>query len=123
MVSYEADGSKPWRPDGVTHRWIRWRKSVGLDGVRLHDVRHFMATTMLSAGVPVSVVAGRLGHARSSTTLNVYSHFVDAGDEQAADTLAGLMNAGLGDVSSANDGPVTGAESPDVERPHLEDGA
>lgn len=38
VFSNEADGSRPWRPDGVTHRWIRWRKSVGLEGVRLHDV-------------------------------------------------------------------------------------
>ena len=82
-----------------------------------------MATTMLSAGVPVSVVAGRLGHARSSTTLNVYSHVVDAGDEHAADTLADLMNDRVGDVSSANDGHVMGTETPDVERPHRGDGA
>lgn len=92
VFSYEADGSKPWRPDGVTHRWVRWRKKVGMEDVRLHDVRHFMATTMLSAGVPVSVVAGRLGHARAATTLNVYSHFVAAGDQEAAELLAGLMN-------------------------------
>lgn len=50
-----------------------------------------MATTMLTAGVPVSVVAGRLGHARAATTLNVYSHFVDTGDKAAADVLQKIM--------------------------------
>ena len=53
---------------------------------------HFMATTMLTAGVPVSVVAGRPGHARSATTLNIYSHFVESGDQAAADLLAGLFD-------------------------------
>jgi integrase len=42
--------------------------------------------------VPVSVVAGRLGHARPATTLNVYSHFVDAGDKVAADVLAKIVD-------------------------------
>ncbi len=92
VFSYTPDCSTPWRPDGVTSRWTKWRSKAGLDGVRLHDLRHFMATTMLAAGVPVSVVAGRLGHARPATTLNVYSHFVDAGDKVAADVLAKIMD-------------------------------
>lgn len=92
VFSYEVDGSAPWRPDGVTSRWIKWRAKSGLDDIRLHDLRHFMATTMLTAGVPVSVVADRLGHARPATTLNVYRHFVDAGDKVAADMLAEIMD-------------------------------
>jgi integrase len=123
VFSNEADGSKPWRPDGVTHRWIRWRKLVGLDEVRLHDVRHFMATTMLSAGVPVSVVAGRLGHARSATTLNVYSHFVDAGDEEAAEALERLMEVRSEGSGQPNDGQMMGKDCSDVQRPHHGDGA
>jgi integrase len=50
--------------------------------------RHFMATQMLDAGVPVVVVSGRLGHARASTTLNVYGHAVPGSDRRAAETLA-----------------------------------
>jgi hypothetical protein len=54
-----------------------------------------MATTMLSAGVPVSVVAGKLGHARSSTTLNVYSHLVDSAQVAAdADDKVSLRRSG-----------------------------
>lgn len=41
---------------------------------RLHDLRHLHATTLLLAGVPVHVVAARLGHADPSVTLRVYSH-------------------------------------------------
>lgn len=92
VFSYEPGCSAPWRPDGVTARWMKWRAKAGLDGVRLHDLRHFMATTMLTAGVPVSIVAGRLGYARPATTLTVYSHFVDAGDKVAADVLAKIMD-------------------------------
>ena len=41
---------------------------------RLHDLRHLHATTLLLAGVPVHVVAARLGHADPTMTLRVYSH-------------------------------------------------
>ena len=45
-----------------------------LPSARLHDLRHLHATTLLLAGVPVHVVAARLGHADPAVTLRVYSH-------------------------------------------------
>ena len=93
VFSYEPDGSVPWRPDGVTARFVRLRDGLGLSGVRLHDLRHFVATRMLAAGVPVPTVSGRLGHANSSTTLNVYSHFLEASDREAAEALGRLLDS------------------------------
>ena len=96
VFSYEADGSVPWRPDGVTARFVKLREREGLPGVRLHDLRHFVATRMLAAGVPVTTVAGRLGHANTSTTLNVYAHFVESSDRDAADALGRLLDDARG---------------------------
>ncbi|MCJ7437514.1 MAG: site-specific integrase, partial [Acidimicrobiia bacterium] len=93
VFSYEADASRPWRPDGVTNRFGRLRRAAGLESVRLHDLRHYVATALLAAGVPVTTVAGRLGHARASTTLNVYAHFVAATDHHAADVLGALLTS------------------------------
>jgi integrase len=45
-----------------------------LPHARLHDLRHLHATTLLVAGVPVHVVAARLGHADPAVTLRIYSH-------------------------------------------------
>ena len=45
-----------------------------LPHARLHDLRHLHATTLLLVGVPVHVVAARLGHADPAVTLRVYSH-------------------------------------------------
>jgi integrase len=39
--------------------------------IRLHDLRHIYATTLLLAGAPVHVVAARLGHADPSVTLGL----------------------------------------------------
>jgi integrase len=51
-----------------------------------------VATRLLSAGVDVRTVAGRLGHRNPSTTLNVYSHFLQNADDQAAHVLAKLLD-------------------------------
>jgi integrase len=45
-----------------------------LPHARLHDLRHLHAITPLLAGVPVHVVAARLGHAGPAVTLRIYSH-------------------------------------------------
>jgi len=85
-------GVTPWRPDYVTITLTRLRKSLGLDSVRLHDLRHFVATSMLSDGVPLATVSSRLGHARASTTLDRYSHWMPQQDQDAADRLVGLFS-------------------------------
>jgi integrase len=92
LFTESADGADPLHPDTITGRFTRVRKRAGLDGVRLHDLRHLHATQLLAAGVPVRTVSGRLGHANAATTLNVYAHFLEASDRQAADVIGGLLD-------------------------------
>ena len=93
VFSHEPDGSVPWKPGYVSLKFRRLRHSVGLDQVRLHDLRHFVATTLLGAGFDLQTVAGRLGHAGGGrTTLAVYSHFQQAADRNAADLLGKLLS-------------------------------
>ena len=61
---------------------------------RLHDLRHFHATTLLLAGVPVHVVAARLGHTDPSVTLRVYAHVIRDQVAAAADIFARSIPAG-----------------------------
>ncbi len=84
-------GERPWRPDMVTGRWTRLRKEIGLSHVRLHDLGHFVATELLTAGIDLRTVANRLGHARTSTTLDIYWGFVPARDRNAADHLDAVL--------------------------------
>ena len=91
VFSSDAAGLRPWNPNWVTKQFIAARKSAGLDHFRLHDLRHFMATQMLGAGVAVPVVSARLAHARASTTLNVYAHAIPGGDVRAARLIGGIV--------------------------------
>lgn len=92
VFSYDPDGLIPWEPNWVTKEFIRMRREAGIPHCRLHDLRQFMATEMLAAGVALPVVAARLSHARASTTLSVYAHAVPGGDRAAAEVLAALLH-------------------------------
>jgi integrase len=63
-----------------------------LPHARVHDLRHIHATTLLLAGVPVHVVAARLGHADPAITLRVYAHVIRSAEVAAADVFAKAMN-------------------------------
>ena len=97
VLSHEADGTRPWRPDSATRSFTRIRNGVGLPSIRLHDLRHYVATRLISNGVDPRTVANRLGHASPATTLSIYSHFVPEADRDAADFLGQLADPGAGD--------------------------
>jgi integrase len=92
----DPGGQTAWKPNRVTKSFSRARRAAGLRHFRLHDLRHFMATEMLQAGVPLAVVSQRLDHRRKSTTLDFYAHAVPSGDATAAITLHGVLaSAGI----------------------------
>jgi integrase len=74
-----------------------FRRVVSASGVRrikVHGTRHTVATLMLQAGVPVQVVAQRLGHAQISQTLEVYAHAQPDMQRDAAARLGALLSGG-----------------------------
>ena len=91
VFTNSIDGSTPWRPESVTRSFSRLCARCGVAGVRLHDLRHYVATRLLTSGIDVRTVAGRLGHRNPSTTLNVYAHFLPGSDREASAALARLF--------------------------------
>ena len=65
---------------------------VLLPVIRLHDLRHLHATLLLKAGVPVHVVASRLGHSDPAITLRVYAHVLDGQASEAAMVFERLIH-------------------------------
>ena len=49
-------------------------KRAGLDDLHLHSLRHTHASLLINSDVSAKIIADRLGHANTNTTLNVYSH-------------------------------------------------
>ena len=105
VFTNDPTAQRPWRPALVTRRWERLRAQTGHRGVRIHDLRHFVATELLTAGINIRTVANRLGHARTSTTLDIYWAWVPARDRDAAEHLEGLLVPVVGPAAL-----TTGAE-------------
>jgi site-specific recombinase XerD len=71
----------------VTHKYTKMCAELGIQS-HLHALRHYSATELLSSGVDLRTVAGRLGHGGGgATTLRVYAKFVTEPDRHAAEIL------------------------------------
>ena len=60
----------------IKKSWSKIRTDAGLEGVRLHDLRHTFASIAISDGVPLAVIGKLLGH-KSSATTERYAHLAD----------------------------------------------
>jgi integrase len=91
VLSNSLDGSVPWRPDGATQRFRRLADRANVPGLKLHHLRHANASWMLTNGVDPVTAAGRLGHSRPTTTMDVYGHVLDGADRDAAAKISGMF--------------------------------
>lgn len=62
-----------------------------LDEVNFHGLRHTSATMLIKHGVDVTTVSKRLGHAKTSTTTDIYSHSLKMADSEAANKLENIF--------------------------------
>jgi integrase len=90
ILTLDPTGRTPTSPDVVTRAFVRLTARLKVT-CRFHDLRHFTASQLISAGVDPAVVGGRLGHADAHTTLRIYSHALAERDRAAAEVLGSLM--------------------------------
>ncbi len=82
------DPARPRYPE--LRFWYRIRREAGIEDVRLHDLRHTMASHAVMNGVPVPVVSRLLGHSNVQMTMR-YAHLADRDIEAAAERLGAAM--------------------------------
>jgi len=75
-VFASKSGTMLW-PTNVNTLFRRLRAMANVrSDVKIHGLRHAMATAWLTEGIPVKVVSERLGHANISITLQIYGHLL-----------------------------------------------
>ena len=62
-----------------------------LPHIRLHELRHTYATIAIQANVPITDISRVLGHAKTSTTLDFYSHPSKESAQKVADGFSKLL--------------------------------
>jgi integrase len=85
------EAGQPFHPQRLTKLFGMAIKRTGATKIRLHDLRHTMATTALAAGVHPKVVQDQLGHATISVTLDTYSHLPQAVRSESAAIIASAL--------------------------------
>ena len=81
----------PIHPRSLTRTWHHLQKQAGVTKVRLHDLRHLHASLAIRQGMDAKVLADRLGHARASFTLDVYTHLFDEQRQNSAVSILDLL--------------------------------
>ena len=61
---------------GLPKAWGRIQRRAGLEGVRLHDLRHSFASVGAAAGLGLPIIGALLGHTQAATTQR-YAHLAD----------------------------------------------
>lgn len=84
----------PLGPDNVYHRCRELGAAAKLGTVTVHMLRHTHATHLLLAGVPLELVARRLGHGSSTITLDTYSHALPGYDGVVLDAVLDALFPG-----------------------------
>lgn len=60
----------------IKKEWAAIRIAAGLNGVRLHDLRHTFASLLASEGQSLPIIGALLGHTQAQTT-HRYAHLLD----------------------------------------------
>lgn len=88
---FTNDFGQAMRPDTMTQWFSKFIARHNLPPAHLHTLRHTSASLLIADGTDVRTVSKRLGHANTSTTLNIYAHAIKSADEAAAEKLNKLF--------------------------------
>lgn len=59
--------------------------------IPFHGLRHTSATLLIASKQDLKTVSSRLGHAQTSTTMNIYAHALQESDRKAATALENML--------------------------------
>jgi integrase len=86
VCPYVLPNLKTMKPHGsIFNAWHTARKRAGLADVRIHDLRHTLASQLAGAGHSLWVIANVLGHSQTRTTER-YAHL-------SGETLRNAVNS------------------------------
>ncbi|MDY5982689.1 MAG: hypothetical protein SPJ17_03265 [Anaeroplasma sp.] len=84
-----------WCSKNIKTSLINWAGKVlyeaNLPHFTIHSLRYTNIALQIASGVPLITAAGRAGHSRTSTTTDIYSHFIGTSDNVAANVIDSMF--------------------------------
>ena len=71
--------------------------------IRLHDIRHSVATLSLGLGIPIEQVSQVLGHTRIETTKSIYAQYVPKFTENFSSVLSASLPSAIESIGALED--------------------
>lgn len=101
--SYVFAGKMPGKPiHNLRGPWEHIRDIAGLEGVRMHDLRHSWASQAAAAGLSLPIIGAVLGHSEPVTTQR-YAHLSNDPLKAAADMVSERILQGMNNASDEED--------------------
>lgn len=93
LVFKGATGKAIQHTNFHARKWVRACEAAEVidPRPRVHDLRHFMASTLLAAGVPIHAISRRLGHTSIKTTVDVYGFMTPDAMSAGLDTMDDVL--------------------------------
>ena len=89
---FPAD-SKPGHRVTVQKSWLALCAAAGIEGLRIHDLRHGFASQLVSSGASLPLIGSLLGHANPQTT-HRYAHLFDDPQRAAVERIGKIVTGG-----------------------------
>lgn len=85
------ENGEPTTPSSVKWSCSNIKSKLGID-INFHSFRHTHATLLMEHGADIKDIQKKLGHARSSITIDTYSHLTENMQNKTVDIFEGITN-------------------------------
>ncbi len=91
---FTRENGQPMCPNSLLYFFNKLEKDYNLPHIHPHKFRHSQASILINEGVDIVTVSKRLGHAKTSTTSDIYAHMLRKSDETASNVINDVLNFG-----------------------------
>jgi len=88
---FTREDGRPYHPDYLTKVYKRLATRAGLRTTKLHGMRHFRASALISTGADIAAVSKEMGHSTISVTSDLYGHLFEKASKRMAKRAAKLV--------------------------------
>lgn len=98
---FTTESGKPVRRDNFYRTFVRFRNSVGMPDLKLHNLRHTYISLMLRAGVDLKTIQKQVGHATPRMIMEIYGETFDESQVESVGRFMDVLRAAEAEFKEA----------------------